>query len=86
MKKDFLDELKEALEAVQTERDAHGLNEGTVREKAMAEFIRVSRSHVWTLEEKKNLAAAVMALDGMTLEEAEVLRQLEALTPEDGAK
>lgn len=77
MKKDFLDELKEELELIQAERDEHGLDTDIIHAKAMAALIRVSQNHKLTLEEKKSMAKAAMALDGLTAQEADILRCLD---------
>lgn len=77
MQKDFLDELKEELEALQAERDEHGMDEGTIRGKTMEALLRVSQNHKLTFEEKKAMAAAAMALDGLTAQEAQTLHRLD---------
>lgn len=43
----------------------------------MAALIRVSQNHKLTFEEKKSMAKAAMALDGLTAQEADILRRLD---------
>lgn len=76
MKKDFLDELTEALEKLHEERKVSGLNPDLGRGRTMAAFLDVCKNHKFTIEEKNAFAAAIMALDGITPEEAETLNNL----------
>ena len=76
MKKDFLDELMEELTKLHEEKKVSGLAPDLARGKTIEAFLRVARSHHLTAEEKKTMAATLMAVDGLTGEEAEILQNL----------
>lgn len=78
MKKDFLDELMDELVKLHEERKVSGLAPDIARGKTIEAFLRVAKNHKLTFEEKKAMAAAAMAMDGITAEEAEILHNLDA--------
>lgn len=77
MKKDFLEELIEELEKLHEERKVSGLAPELARGKTIEAFLRVAKNHHLTLEEKQTIAQTAMAMDGITTEEAAILRKWE---------
>ena len=75
MKKDFLDELIEALHA---EEKKVTLAAPIAPHKVIGVFASVAKAHELTWEEKRAIAETAMSLDGITPDEAELLRELDA--------
>lgn len=78
MAKDFLDKLMEELAKLHEEKKVSGLAPDIARGKTIETFLRVVKEHELTFDEKKAIAEVLIAVDGITPEEAEVLRDLDA--------
>jgi len=79
MKKDFLDELMEELAKLHEEKKVSGLAPDLARGKTIDTFLKVATNHKLTFEEKRTIAEVVMSFDGITPEEAVILRDLDNL-------
>lgn len=77
MKQDFLDELMEALQALKEEQKTLVLPAPVPPHKVIRTIQNVAKNHELTFEEKRTMATMAMAMDGLTAEEAEILRRLE---------
>ena len=82
MKKDFLDELMEAL---QTEQKKVSISAPIAPHKVIGVFANVAKEHELTWEEKRAIAETAMALDGITPDEAELLHDLDASHDSSGS-
>lgn len=74
MKKDFLDELMEALQGLKEEQKTITITAPVAPHKVIRTITEVVKKHELTFEEKKAFTEAMMALDGITHQEAEILR------------
>lgn len=78
MKKDFLDELIEQLEALKAEGNQPNVG------KVVALVIHTAVNQKLTFDVKKDILEALMSLDGITPDEAELLRDLDSLKEKKG--
>ena len=71
MKKDFLDELIEQLEALKAEGNQPSVD------KVVALVIHTAVNQKLTFDVKRDILEVLMSLDGITPDEAELLRDLD---------
>ena len=79
MKKDFLDELMEELQKLKDEQKKVTISAPVAPHKVISAFTRVAKNHELTYEEKRSFAEFAMSLDGITPQEAEILRDLDQM-------
>lgn len=84
MQKDFLDELMEELAKLHEEKKVSGLASDIARGKTIETFLKVAANHKLTFEEKRTIAEVVMSFDGITPDEAAILRDLDSLKEKKG--
>lgn len=71
MKKNFLDELIEELQKLKAEQETASVG------KVISVVLKTAAGGQLTYEQKRVIAQAAMSLDGLTPEEAEILRDWE---------
>lgn len=79
MKKDFLDELMEELQKLKDEQKKITISAPVAPHKIIGVIGSVARNHELTFEEKRAIAEVAMSLDGITPQEAAILRDLDKL-------
>lgn len=83
MKQDLVDELLDALQHLKSEQKTLTLSTPIPPHKVIRTINSVIGNHELTFEEKRTLSASAMALDGLTAEEARILRGLTSDDPEN---